>query len=364
MVAAAAPTTTDAVGSTGGWKEYKDQRGKTYFYNVGTKQSTWTMPPELRAAKMRAEAEAMQRKIQGHLAGGDEDEAKYEAEKAQAAKAALSAQAASSPPASIPGMRVERKTYDNKEEAREAFMALLADKNVGATWSWDMTMRAIVADERYGAMKTNSEKKACLGEYQQQRLKKQREEKKELEKRKRESFIDMLKEQPAGKIDSTTKFQEAFRQLGVDPRWRAIMDKRDQENLYSDHMKELAENEREQQRTERKNKMDACTQLLQIHESISGDTLWKDAKELMKDEEEWKALDNLDQLHVFETYVRDMEREEDNQKREERTAEKRKARKCRDAFKEVLARGEKEGWLHCRSLWHEVFSEVSKLIHI
>ena len=31
----------------------------------------------------------------------------------------------------------------------QAFKELLVEKNIGGSWSWDMTMRAIVSDERW-----------------------------------------------------------------------------------------------------------------------------------------------------------------------------------------------------------------------
>jgi hypothetical protein len=68
-------------------------------------------------------------------------------------------------------------------------------------------MRAIVADERYGAMKTNSEKKSCLAEYQAEKMKAAREEKREVMKRRREQFTELLREKD--QIDSKMKFAEA-----------------------------------------------------------------------------------------------------------------------------------------------------------
>ena len=112
-------------------------------------------------------------------------------------------------------------------------------------------MRAIVADERYGAMKTNSEKKACLAEYQAEKLKQAREEKRELMKRLREQFTELLREK-GDQIESKTKFADAVRLFGVDPRWRALTERRDQEELFYDYLKEVERVEREQARLERK----------------------------------------------------------------------------------------------------------------
>lgn len=347
----------------GGWKEYKDQRGKTYYYNTGTKQSTWTIPEELKAAKMREVAAEKQKLIDSIK--GDDDEAKYAEERNRltgAAQAQANAKydeagsgAASTMVAS--GAPRKRKTYEDKEEAKQAFKELLAEKNVGGSWSWDMTMRAIVSDERYQALKTNSEKKAALSEYQQDKQKQAREEKRQMEKRRREAFTEMLRE-AGDKIESKMRFKQAYEMFGLDPRWRAITEKREQENLFDDYIKEVERIERDQKRQERKERMDACNSILQIKEGVSGETKWKDVKDFMKDEEEWNELSKLDQINVFDQFVRDWERERDDKKRKERNDERRRERQLRDDFKELLNQGEKEEWVHARSLWYMALPKV------
>ena len=74
--------------------------------------------------------------------------------------------------------------------------------------------------------------------------------------------------------------------------------------------------------------------------------------------QEWNELSKMDQLGVFEGYIRDCEREKMEQLRKERNDDRRKQRKIRDAFKELLDRGEEEYWVHARALWHTAFPKV------
>lgn len=39
------------------WKEYRSESGKTYYHNVNTKESRWTIPKELEELKARIAAE-------------------------------------------------------------------------------------------------------------------------------------------------------------------------------------------------------------------------------------------------------------------------------------------------------------------
>jgi pre-mRNA-processing factor 40 len=39
------------------WKEYRSESGKTYYHNVNTKESRWTVPKELEELKARIATE-------------------------------------------------------------------------------------------------------------------------------------------------------------------------------------------------------------------------------------------------------------------------------------------------------------------
>ena len=39
------------------WKEYRSESGKTYYHNVNTKESRWTVPKELEELKARIAGE-------------------------------------------------------------------------------------------------------------------------------------------------------------------------------------------------------------------------------------------------------------------------------------------------------------------
>jgi hypothetical protein len=61
--------------------------------------------------------------------------------------------------------------YATYEERVAAFKALLDNMGVTSTWTWDMTMRTIIKDERYKALKTLAEKKQVLAEFQAEKRK-------------------------------------------------------------------------------------------------------------------------------------------------------------------------------------------------
>ena len=73
-----------------------------------------------------------------------------------------------------------------QEEAKDAFKELLAAKGVASDWSWEQTMKLIINDKRYAALKSLGEKKQCFNEYLQQRKKGEKEEERQRLKRAKE----------------------------------------------------------------------------------------------------------------------------------------------------------------------------------
>ena len=74
-----------------------------------------------------------------------------------------------------------------QEEAKDAFKELLAAKGVASDWSWEQTMKLIINDKRYAALKSLGEKKQCFNEYLQQRKKGEKEEERQRLKRSKEA---------------------------------------------------------------------------------------------------------------------------------------------------------------------------------
>ena len=81
---------------------------------------------------------------------------------------------------------------DLQEEAKDAFKELLAAKGVASDWSWEQTMKLIINDKRYAALKSLGEKKQCFNEYLQQRKKGEKEEERQQLKRAKEVCFSCL----------------------------------------------------------------------------------------------------------------------------------------------------------------------------
>ncbi|PHT74964.1 hypothetical protein T459_22241 [Capsicum annuum] len=88
---------------------------------------------------------------------------------------------------------------ESKVEAKSAFKTLLESANIGSDCTWDQAMRAVINDQRYGALKSLCERKQAFNEASSQWQKVQD----RLETDKRCSRLE--------KIDRLEIFQEEFR---------------------------------------------------------------------------------------------------------------------------------------------------------
>ncbi|KAK3257101.1 hypothetical protein CYMTET_33800, partial [Cymbomonas tetramitiformis] len=134
----------------------------------------------------------------------------------------------------------------------------------------------------YGALKSLGEKKACFNEWIQLRLKEEKEEKRQKAKQVKADFVQMLKE--SVELKSTLRFNKAHTLFEDEPRWKAIESNREREELYEDYIVDLAKQEKENKRQERKERMAMFRQLLEETSSIRVDSQWRKVNEKLEKE--------------------------------------------------------------------------------
>lgn len=79
--------------------------------------------------------------------------------------------------------------------------------------------------------------------------------------------------------------------------------------------------------------MKALQQKFEQDSSINVTTQWRKVKEQYKDDSSFLALDKMDQLTVFQDYIKQLESIEEEKKRSDVQTVRREARKVRDAFR-------------------------------
>ena len=354
------------------WKEYISDTGKKYYYNNITKESVWEEPYELKALREAQEYELKNRRPDEDNAttttttspiNGDNAGVTETMDTVQTTSPVNNDTSSPTEGSGITGNTTPPQYNDNKrsvleslytthEEKVDAFKQLLNDRGVTSTWTWDMTMRTIVNDERYKLIKTLAEKKQLLADFQNERKKLEREEKRKKENKIREAFVEMLKECKQINKNNKLPWRRAIGYFEGDIRYQNIPE-REREEIYEEYLINMERQEKEAIRIARKENMRKFKTQLENDKNITPLSQWRKVKETYKEEPTYKALDKIDRLTVYEEYIRELERKEDENTRLALIQRKRQSRKNRDEFRQLLSDKKEQGFLQYNTKWKD-----------
>uniref|UniRef100_A0A7N0SXF7 Pre-mRNA-processing protein 40A n=1 Tax=Kalanchoe fedtschenkoi TaxID=63787 RepID=A0A7N0SXF7_KALFE len=252
----------------------------------------------------------------------------------------------------------EALQYPTKQEAKTAFKALLESAKVESDWTWDQAMRVIVNDKRYGALRTLGERKQAFNEYLGQRKKIEAEERRMRQKKAREEFTKMLEE--CQELASSTRWRDAIAMFENDERFKAVERVRDREDLFENYMVELQKKEKAMAQEKHKQDLADFRKFLESCDFIKVTSQWRRVQDRLEDDERCLRLEKVDRLLVFQDYIRDLEAEEEEQKKLQKEQMRRAERKNRDAFRKLMDEHVASGTLTAKTQWREYCMKVKE----
>ncbi|MED6197708.1 hypothetical protein PIB30_059195 [Stylosanthes scabra] len=402
------------------WKEFTSSDGRKYYYNKVTQQSTWSIPEELKLARelaLKAANQGTQLETSDTSNAAVSSAATLVVTNAASSNTPLTSNGLASSPASVTpiasstgpqqlvsglssttgaelstveefhnpfppqnqetknGLPVSGKVnvtppeekandketfaYANKMEAKIAFKALLESANVQSDWTWEQAMREIVNDKRYNALKTLGERKQAFNEYLGQRKKLEAEERRMKQKKAREEFTKMLEE--CKELTSSTRWSKAISMFENDERFNAVDKMRDREDLFESYMVELERKEKESAAEEHRRNLAEYRKFLESCDYVKVHSPWRKVQDRLEDDDRYLRLEKIDRLLVFQDYIRELEKEEEEQKRVQKERVRRGERKNRDAFRKLLEENVAAGILNAKTQWREYCLKVRDL---
>ncbi|SMN22601.1 similar to Saccharomyces cerevisiae YKL012W PRP40 U1 snRNP protein involved in splicing [Maudiozyma saulgeensis] len=202
------------------WKSAKTKEGKVYYYNVKTKKSQWDIPKETESkvetvVKPEAKAATVEKK---DTTSADDDENKY------GSKSVL--------------MKVKTTS---KDEAEPLFMAMLKEYNVDATWSFSRIIHELATkDARYWLVDNDPLwKQQMFNKYLDNRTEEQLlKEHSEINKF-QNAFKEMLKGK-SSEIDYSTTWNNAKRLISSEPIYsHSVVSEQEKKKCYDEYIMEL-----------------------------------------------------------------------------------------------------------------------------
>ncbi|KAI4295796.1 hypothetical protein L6164_035803 [Bauhinia variegata] len=253
----------------------------------------------------------------------------------------------------------EPPVYANKMEAKNAFKALLESANVGSDWTWDRAMRVIINDKRYGALKTLGERKQAFNEFLNERKKHEAEDKRMKQKKAREEFKIMLEE--SKELTSSTRWSKAVSIFENDERFKAVERDRDRRDLFDNFIEELTNKERAKAQEERKQNIIEYRKFLESCDFIKASTQWRKVQDRLEADERCSRLEKFDRMEIFQDYLRDLEKEEEEQRKMQKEELRKIERKNRDEFRKLMEEHITAGTLTAKTHWRDYYIKVKDL---
>lgn len=376
------------------WKEYQSGERK-YYVNSVTKESSWTLPKELKNLFDSIPDESYMNGSSSPYAGGGSAPPVRPPQQRQmysgpppgfqspdpstnGSNSPMPPSASRSPVIHMPPTGPsQQQSYRGPQSQQsfqstpvgggeEAFIQLLREKGVDASWTWEQTMRQIITEPLYKALGTLAERKAVFSKYVRMKEEEfenaRRQKAKEVEPLARES----IKEEIAnGRIVAWLSYEGMLQRCSSKSAWVKLetIGLKEAKSVWESIRKELREEERKRKDDLRERNRKVFMQLLH---SFEADVLtrWKDARQTVLESDEWKAdeklrqIDLIDMIEVFDELIQTIEKQKTQEIKQAYITQKRQDRQRRDWFCKVLQEGKKDGWITARSTFGEIYERL------
>ncbi|KAJ1626750.1 hypothetical protein T492DRAFT_200020 [Pavlovales sp. CCMP2436] len=131
--------------------------------------------------------------------------------------------AAPTPPKAVTKATPAVPVISAAERARTLFVALLREKDVGSTEAWEVALRRIVHDGRYGLIPTLKERRLAFDAFQVTLLLEEKQRLKMADEATTKGFLELLDEN-AELLAGQTPFAQAEAAFAPEPRWQAALE--------------------------------------------------------------------------------------------------------------------------------------------
>ncbi|KAI1004375.1 Pre-mRNA-processing protein prp40 [Podosphaera aphanis] len=343
------------------WKEYTAEGGRKYWYNTETKQSSWEMPAVYKIALAKETPQKAVSSTPTFVAGGGFSNSQYEqnrdreplGENRQIAYGNESN--ASRAQAFVPANT--DPDYNTFEEAEAAFMRLLRRNNVDPDWTWEQTMRSIIKDPQYRALKDPKDRKAAFEKYAVEVRVQEKDRAKERMEKLRKDFALMLKSHP--EIKHYTRWKTARPIIEGETIFRSSNNDDERRQLFEDYIIELKKANAEQETTTRKIAMNELVEIMRGLD-LQPFTRWTEAQGMIqsnqrfKGDQKFQSLSKSDILTAFENHIKILEKSFNDSRQLLKNQKFRRERQNRDKFIGLLQELKAKNLIKAGSKWSQI----------
>lgn len=251
--------------------------------------------------------------------------------------------------------------YSTFEEAEGGFMKLLKRSGIQADWTWEQTMRAIIKDPQYRALKDPKDRKAAFEKYVVESRQQDKEREKERVAKLRLDFGSMLKTHP--EIKHYTRWKTARPIIEGETIFRSTSDDTERRQLFEEFILDLKRSHAENETNMRKAALEDLVSVLKSLD-LEPYTRWSDAEGIIDSSEQFqsdakfKTLTKSDVLTAFENHIKALERTFNDARQLQKTSKQRRERQNRDQFVALLAELKTAGKIKAGTKWMDLHDTI------
>lgn len=344
------------------WREYETDKGRKYWYNTETKQSSWEMPESFKAAVVpadpRASLPAAPSYGHGPGSGGHGPGHHHRPGHRDQGRGGRDARDSMSDrhmsrfvPAADAGPE-----YATKEEATSAFVKALKRNNVQPNWTWEQALGVMAKDPQFRAIKSPKDRLDAFSKYCQDMIIQEQERAKERFAKLRADYETMLRRHPD--ITHTTRWVTARPMIEGETIFRSTDDEEERVKLFNEYVAGLKQAHEEQQRAQRKAALDGLREILPKLD-ITAYTTWAVGRDVIakatQSDVKYQILTMSETMARFQDHIKSLERSLNEKKQVEKKMKFRRERISRDAFRSLLADLRREGKINAGTKWQGIY---------
>lgn len=169
----------------------------------------------------------------------------------------------------------------------------------------------------------------------------------------------MLEE--CSKLTSATRWSKAIDMFSDDERFKAIERARDRQDMFEEYLDELEKKERTKVEEERQQDIREYRKFLESCDFITASSQWRKIKDRLEADQRCSRLETIDRLKIFQEYVGELEKEEEEKRRIQKEEIRKAERRNRDEFRKLMEEHVAEGSLTAKTRWREYHSKIKDL---
>jgi pre-mRNA-processing factor 40 len=251
--------------------------------------------------------------------------------------------------------------YATFEEAEAAFLKLLKRNNVSPDATWEQTMKAIIKDPQYRALKDPKDRKAAFEKYSIEVRLQDKEKAKERIEKLRTDFATMLRSHP--EIKHYTRWKTARPIIKGETIFRSTDNDDERRQLFEDYIIELKKGNVERETTTRKAALEELGDILK-NLNLEVHTRWADAQGIIQStprfsgDQKFKTLSKSDILAAFESHIKSLEKTTNDTRQQEKNLKFRRERQHRDRFLGLLHDLKTKNKIKAGTKWSQIHPTI------